>query len=122
MRRFRQIVAAIRRRQFLRRREDIAIASWQTRNISAFIAAGYMVEKGKPNTALDSASVLAFDEIEAAQIEEAQKAGANSSVNPGNKPMFDENGDIIPLFPEPKEMSFERFESSFGNPFQWAGR
>lgn len=119
--RFRQIVAAIRRRQFLRRREEIAIASWQTRNLSSFIAAGFMVEKGKPNTALDAATILAFDEIEAAQIEEAQKAGATSS-NSSNKPMFDENGDIIPLFPEPKEMSFERFESSFGNPFQWAGR
>lgn len=122
VKRFRQIVAAINRRNFMRRREEITLISWQTRNLASFIAGGYMTD-GKGNPALDSATVLAFDEIEAEQIKEAQVNNASSRFgNAQGAPKFDENGDIINEGPEPTQGTFERFMGSMGNPYQWAGR
>lgn len=121
MKRFRQIVAAINRRNFMRRREEISLISWQTRNLASFIAGGYMTD-GKGNPALDSAIVLSFDEIEAEQIKEAQRNTASVGRSSSGSPRFDENGNIISDVPEPKQGTFERFMGSMGNPFSWAGR
>lgn len=120
VKRLRQIVAAINRRRYLRRREEINLISWQTRNLASFVAAGYMTEKGKGNPALDTASTLAFDEVEAEQIKESQTKTASGST-PG-VPKFDEAGDIIPEFPEPTQGTFERFMGSMGAPHMWAGK
>lgn len=109
MRRFRQIVSAINRRNFLARREQISLLSWQTRQLASFIAAGYMVDGKKGNPALDAANVLAFDEIEEAQIEESVKRNAD-------KPKVKGSVD------DPAVGSFERFMGTMGNPFRWAGR
>lgn len=109
--RFRQIVAAIRRRLYLRRREEISLTSWQTRQLASFIAAGYMIDSKKGNPALDAAQVLSFDEIEAAQLEEARAA----------IPEFDEQGNIIPIIPD-NLPSTETAMSVFGNPDRWRAR
>lgn len=100
--RLRQIVAAINRRTYLRRREEISLTSWQTRQLSSFIAAGYMTD-GKGNPALDAAAKLAFDRIEEAQLEEAEQARLDTPV-------------------EPLSGSYERFMGSFGNANRWGGR
>lgn len=39
-----------------------------TRTIAQYIAQGYMVEKGKPNPALDAAGKLTIDSVEAALL------------------------------------------------------
>lgn len=113
MRRFRQIVAAIHRRNYLRRREEISLLSWQTRQLASFIAAGYMTD-GK-NPALDYATELAFDEIEAEQIKEAQINTASG----GNTPMFDEEGNIVPLLRNVRS-EFDVM-NAFGDPSKWKG-
>ena len=105
----------------MRRREEITLVSWQTRNLASFIAAGYMTD-GKGNPALDSATVLAFDEIEAEQIKEAQIKFASSGGSNSGSPQFDDAGEIIYAGPEPTQGTFERFMGSMGNPHRWAGR
>lgn len=70
---------------------------------------------GKSNPALDNAIVLAFDEIEEAQIQE-RSSGAKSG-----QARFDEDGTIISDIPEPQQGTYERFMGSMGNPFQWKG-
>lgn len=64
--RLRQITAAISRRKYMRQREENTRVSWQTRALAQYIAGGYMVEG--ENTAVQSASQLAFDDIEAAAL------------------------------------------------------
>lgn len=87
--------------------------SWQTRQLAGFIAAGYMTDKGQ-NPGLEAASSLAFDKIEQLQLQEQEIADRESSPS-----KFDEEGNIIPIFPEPKEASFERLMGSLGNPGRW---
>lgn len=118
MKRFRQIVAAINRRNFLRRRDEISLLSWQTRHLASFIAAGYMTEKGKGNPGLDAASTLAFDEIEEEQIKESQMRTAGSGST--NSPMFDEDGEIIPILT--KVRSEFDVMNAFGDPSKWRGK
>lgn len=81
--RFRQVLAAIKREEFMRRREAISLMSWQTRQLASFIAAGYMVDPKKGNPALDAAQVLAYDEIEQAQLEEAATRGHDDKPTDG---------------------------------------
>lgn len=69
------------------------------------------------NPALDSASVLAYDEIEAEQIKEAQRSSASGGSIGTNS--FDEDGNILYAGPEPKQGTFERFLGTMGNPAQW---
>lgn len=63
--RLRQVTAAIQMRRYAAAREENARFSWLARNLAGFIAAGYMVEKGKENKALKHAGKLAYDDIEA---------------------------------------------------------
>lgn len=63
------------------------------RQVSSFIAAGYQIEKGKENKALDAARVLAYDDIETAFMKAAEQ-------------------DAPPA--ENKEGSFERFMMGLG--------
>lgn len=105
----------------MKRREDISLISWQTRQLATYIAAGYMTD-GKGNPALDQAQILSFDSIEEAQIEEAQKQTASSPGRDSKGDMFDSEGNIIPILSNVKEASFERFMGSMGSPSRWAGR
>jgi hypothetical protein len=66
--RLRQVTAAIQMRKFSAFREENSRFSWLARNIAGFIAAGYQIEKGKENKALDQAGKLAFDDIELALL------------------------------------------------------
>ena len=121
VRRFRQIVAAIRRRHYLKRREDIALLSWQTRQLASFTAGGYMTDGKHGNPALDFAQTLAYDEIEKLQIEEAQERAEKNGTSRSDNLAFDENGDIIPLIPNLQPATYERFMGSMGSPDRWAG-
>lgn len=78
--RFRQITAAILRRQFMQDRAENSRFSWLARNISGFIAAGYMVEKGRDNPAIESAASLAYDNIEAALLGVSTAAPVDSKT------------------------------------------
>lgn len=62
----RQITATIQMRRFTTDREENARFSWLARHLAQYIAQGYMVEKGKPNTALDHAAQIGYDDIERA--------------------------------------------------------
>lgn len=103
IRTLRQKIAAINRRLYMKRREDISLVSWQTRQLASFIAGGYWVEGH--NKAFDQAQMLAYDKIERAQLEEfemrAETEPREFSVKPG---------------------SFERFMGSMGDNTRWAGR
>lgn len=80
--RFRQIAAAIQTRKYNETRIENGRFSWMTRTIATYIAQGYMVEKGKPNPALEQAVILSLDEVEAkmlgATAAEAPKAKENA--------------------------------------------
>lgn len=122
VRRLRQIVAAIRRRQLLRRREEISLFSWQTRQLASFTAAGYMTEKGKGNPALDAALRLAFDDIEAAQIEEAEMRSNNDGLVWGK----DADGkdvvvEVVTQLPA-RLQSEASVLNAFGDPSKWRAR
>lgn len=124
VRRFRQIVAAIHRRDLLRRREEISLTSWQTRQITTFVAGGYMIDSKKGNPALDMAQTLAFDEIEAAQIEEAKIRSASGGALVYGKD--EETGEekvveIITSLPSNLQ-SQESVLNAFGDPSKWRGR
>lgn len=124
VRRFRQIVAAIRRRQYLRRREEISLVSWQARQFTSYIAAGYMIDGKKGNPALDAAQVLAYDEIEAAQIEEAQKRAVKGGLvykdadAPADAPDVVEVVAQLPVNLPSQESVF----NAFGDPSKWRAR
>jgi hypothetical protein len=130
VRRFRQIVAAIRRRQFLRRREEIQLMSWQTRQITTFTAGGYMVDSKKGNPAFHYAQNLAFDEIEEAQLEEAQlRAARNGELiyekDEEGKTVLDPRGMpvVAEIVPAQSHMNSD-FDvmSAFGDPSKWKAR
>jgi hypothetical protein len=53
-------------RRFVSSRDENARFSWLARNITTYIAQGYQLGKNQPNTALDHAQQLAFDDIERA--------------------------------------------------------
>lgn len=78
--RFRQIVSAIQLRLTQARREARSIASWQTRTLSTYIAAGYMVEKGKENKALSEAQNIGYDAIDQALLG-VESGGAKENTN-----------------------------------------
>jgi hypothetical protein len=80
-------------RKFHARRDAVAQTSWLARQITGYIAAGYMVEKGKPNSALDNSAKLSMDDIETVLL------GGSTS----DKPKENANG------------SFERFMLTFGS-------
>lgn len=103
IRTLRQKIAAINRRLYMKRREEISLVSWQTRQLASFIAGGYWVEGH--NKALDQAQILAFDHIEKAQLDEWQ-----------------ERAESEPKQFEAKRGSFERFMGSMGDNTRWAGR
>lgn len=100
--RLRQILAAIERRSYLEQRRQTSLISWQTRQLATFIAAGYMTDGKKGNPAIKAAQSLAFDDIEAAQLEEAE-------IRATQQPRVTEN----------KAGSFERFMGSMGSPGSW---
>jgi hypothetical protein len=51
-----------------------------TRSICTYIAQGYMVEKGKPNPALDAATRMSLDDVEMALLGSApQKKTENGA-------------------------------------------
>jgi hypothetical protein len=114
VRRFRQIIAAIHRRQLFERRQQISLTSWQTRQLASFVAGGYMTDGKSGNPALDAAQRLAYDEIERHQLQEAEER-----LDRQDNLEFDEEGNIIPLLPNLKRGTAERFMGSFGNPQQW---
>lgn len=128
VRRFRQIVAAINRRNFLRRREEISLVSWQTRQLATYTAGGYMTD-GKGNAALDSAQVLAYDEIEEAQIEEAHlrshKGGdlIYAKDEDGNTITDHRGRPVVAEIVADVKMNNE-FDvmTAFGDPTKWRGR
>jgi hypothetical protein len=106
--------------------------SWQTRQLSTFIAGGYMTDGKHGNPAFDAAQKLAFDEIEAAQIEEADFRSARGgnliyAKDAEGKDVLDSRGmpvvaEIVTDLPDLKPTSFESFMGSFGNPYSWKGR
>lgn len=88
--------------------------SWQTRVLATMIAGGYMIDAKKGNPALEAATKLAIDDLEAAQLEvaeqvaERQKAqkvndfgkvmqffGGGALLGPGEEgtPVFHESGE-----------------------------
>lgn len=130
VRRFRQIVAAIQRRNFMKRREEIALISWQTRQLASFVAGGYMIDGKHGNPALDAAQILAYDEIERAQIEEASIASSRggdliyAKDEEGNA-VLDEHGRLVveEIVTDLSNMNNElSVMSAFGDPSKWRGR
>lgn len=88
--RFRQISAAIQMRRYAQTRQENSRFSWLARNIAGFIAAGYMIDKGKENKALDMAGKLAFDDIEALLLgaETSEAAGKPKENSAGSFERF----------------------------------
>lgn len=122
VRRFRQIVAAIRRRQLFERRERITLNSWMTRQLATFIAGGYMVDGKHGNPALDQARNLAFDDIEKLQLEESDLRN-----NRGGNLIYgkDEHGrevvtEIVTDLSNVK--SDASVMAAFGDPSKWRAR
>ncbi len=103
--RLRQVTAAIQMRRYSSSRAENARFSWLARNISGFIAAGYQIEKGKENKALEQAGKLAYDDIEALLL------GAETS---NAVPVLSEDGtrevaDPLRVADRNGTASFERF-------------
>lgn len=101
--------------------------TWQTRQLATFTAGGYMVDAKTGNPAIAAAQTLAFDEIEKAQIEEAENRSSPENNRGGLVYGKDEHGrdaviEIIPDMSNVKVGSFEQFLGSAGNPYRWAGR
>lgn len=109
LRRFRQITSAIRRRRYQEERERKLLASWQTRTLATWIAAGFMTEEGKENPALAEAQKIAIDKIEETLIKEQNEFSDRGE-------MIEEGDDGISVG------SFEKFMGSMGSPERWAGR
>lgn len=107
LRRFRQIVAAIRRYDYLKAREQKSLISWQTRTLATYIAAGFQVAENQENEALKAASELAIDHIEESRIREESA--------------FADRGPEIKKEEGPAVGSYEMFLGTFGSPKRWAG-
>jgi hypothetical protein len=122
VRRFRQITAAIQRRQLIERRQAISLMTWQTRQITSFIAGGYWVDAKKGNPALDAAMRLAFDDIEKAQMEEAEaKSGKGGNLIWGK----DEKGEetVLEIVPDLSSIRSDMdVMAAFGDPTKWKAR
>lgn len=103
LRRFRQVLAAINTRKYFEYRREIDALAWHLRVSSSYIAGGYMVS-GDTNPAFDMAQKIAYDEIQIAQLEEAQNAPQEVKAQ------------------EAPAGSFERIMGSLGSPKNWAGR
>lgn len=56
------------------------MVSWSTRIIAQFIAGGYMIEKGKTNTAAEHAATLGYDEVERAMVSDKSNAPLEPKV------------------------------------------
>jgi len=97
--RFQQVISAIRSRRYLESREENARFSWLGRSVSTFIAAGYMIS-GDDNPAVDAASKLAIDDVEAILV----GATEEDEWKPGDKA----------IVKEPKVGSFEKLAGSLG--------
>lgn len=83
--RFRQIVAAVSKRRFLAAREENSRFSWLARQITVYVAQGYQLDKNTPNTALDHAVKIGYDDIERAFLEAADAQPAAPKENaPGS--------------------------------------
>ena len=52
-----------------------------TREITGYIAAGFEVGAGKPNTALDRAATLSLDDVEAAMLGSSAPAPVKENQN-----------------------------------------
>lgn len=76
--RLRQITSAIQLRKFQESRIENGRTAWMARNITSFIAMGYMMEKGQENTALAAAQRLTMDEIDQALLDESYEAAENA--------------------------------------------
>ena len=85
--RLRQIVVAIRTRQFLASREENNRFSWLARSLGTLIAGGYMMEKGKENPGIKIAQKLAMDDIESALLESPPPPKPKQN-KPGSYEMF----------------------------------
>lgn len=100
LRRLRQVTAAINRRRYFEDRKQRTLVSWQTRTLAMFTAGGYMTDGKHENTAIKAAGDIAIDDIEKAQLEEAE-----------NRPKSFE--ELV------KPGSFEKFLGSMGDPTRW---
>lgn len=82
--RFRQITATIQQRRFLATRMENSRFSWLARNITTYIAQGYMLGKNQPNTALDHARQIGYDDIERAFLGEIEDQPTVKENAPGS--------------------------------------
>lgn len=71
---------------------------------------------GKGNPALEAATGLAYDKIDEAHVMENQQRAESPSG------ALDREGNVVPVYPEPKTASYERFLGTMGNPARWSGR
>lgn len=106
--RFRQVTAAIQRRRYTQERAENSRVSWLARSLSTFIAAGYMVEKGKENPALKMAASLAYDDVEAVLLGSPRPA-AEATRSSGPVADIDPNESIARALERNTNGSFERF-------------
>lgn len=98
--RLRQIVANIQTRRYVIQRQERLDKSWMTRNIAAYIAMGYWLDKDAENTALEAAKELSLDDIEIDILKMVK-----------NNPAPVKEEDI-------QNGSYERFMLAFGNSAQ----
>lgn len=110
--RFRQITAAIQMRRYAAAREENARFSWLARNLAGFIAAGYMVEKGKENKGLAQAGKIAYDDIEALLLGAETKAQTVAPVLSADGER--EVADPLKVADRNGTASFERFSMVSG--------
>lgn len=68
--RFQQIVSAIQIRRFTEARQENTRYSWLARNLSQFVAGGYMTDGENP--AIEYAQKLAFDDVERELMKERE--------------------------------------------------
>jgi hypothetical protein len=74
--RFQQIVSAIELRRATERRTENARFSWLARNLSQFVAGGYLTDGKQENTAIADARRIAFDKVEAAMLAHYEEQAA----------------------------------------------
>lgn len=74
--RFAQIVATIRTRMFHQNRSKDLRTSWMVRNITSYIAQGYMTDGKEENKALTNALSLSLDPTEAAFLSGVTQGGS----------------------------------------------
>ena len=82
--RFRQITATIQQRRFLAARQENSRFSWLARILATYEAQGYMLGKNQPNTALDHARTIGYDDIERAFLGEIEEQPQVKENAPGS--------------------------------------